>query len=145
MWELDCEESWAPKNCFWTVVLEKTLKSPLDCKESNQSILKEISTGCSLEVLMLRLKFQYFGPWCEELTHWKRPWCWERLRAGGEGHDRGWDVWMSSSTWWTWVWVNHGSWWLTGRPGILWFMGSQRVRHNWATELNWIETLNLIT
>ena len=72
---------------------------------------------------------------CKELTHWKRPWCWERLRAGGEGDDRGWDGWMVSLTQWTWVWVDSGSWWWTGRPGVLWFMGSQRVRHSWATEL----------
>ena len=76
--------------------------------------------------------------WCDELTHWKRPWCWERLKAGGEGDDRGWDGWMASPTQWTWVWVDSGSWWWTGRPGMLRFMGSQRVRHDWATELNWI-------
>ena len=75
--------------------------------------------------------------WCEELTHLKRPWCWERLRAGGEGDDRGWVGWMASPTQWTWVWVNSGSWWWTGRLGVLWFMGLQRVRHDWATELNW--------
>ena len=74
---------------------------------------------------------------CEELTHLKRPWCWERLKAGGEGDDRGWDGWMASLTWWTWVWVNSGSWWWTGRPGVLQSMGLQRVGHNWATELNW--------
>ena len=78
---------------------------------------------------------------CEELTHLKRPWCWERLRVGGEGDDRGWGGWMASPTRWTWVWVNSGSWWLTGRPGLLRFMGSQRVRHNWATELNWTERI----
>ena len=77
--------------------------------------------------------------WCEELTHWKRPWCWKRLRAGGEGDDRGWDGWMASLTRWTWVWVNSGSWWRTGRPGVLQFMGLQKVRCNWATELNWTE------
>ena len=74
---------------------------------------------------------------CEELTHWKRLWRWEGLGAGGEGDDRGWDGWMASLTRWTWVWVNSGSWWWTGRPGVLQFMGSQRVRHDWATELNW--------
>ena len=79
---------------------------------------------------------------CEELTHWKRLWCWEGLGAGGEGEDRGWDGFVASLTWWIWVWVNSGSWWWTGRPGVLWFMGSQRVRHNWVTELNWTE-LNL--
>ena len=72
-----------------------------------------------------------------ELTHWKRPWYWKRLKAGGEGDDRGWDDWMASPTRWTWVWVNSGSWWWTGRPGVLQFMGSQRVGHDWATELNW--------
>ena len=76
---------------------------------------------------------------CKELTHWKRLWCWEGLRAGGKGDDRGWDGWMASPTWWTRVWVNSGSWWWTGRPGVLRFMGSQRVGHNWATELNWTE------
>ena len=74
---------------------------------------------------------------CEELTHWKRPWCWEALGTGGEGDNRGWDVWVASPTRWTWVWVNSGGWWWTGRPGVLWFMGSQRVGHDWATELNW--------
>ena len=78
---------------------------------------------------------------CEELTHWKRLWCWEGLGAGGEGDDRGWDGWMASPTWWAWVWVNSGSWWWTERPGVLWFMGSQRVGHDWATELNWTETI----
>ena len=73
--------------------------------------------------------------WCEELTHWKRPWCWERLKAGGEEDDRGWDGWMAS-TQWTWVWVNSRSWWCIGRPGMLQSMGSQRVGHDWKTELN---------
>ena len=77
--------------------------------------------------------------WCEELTHWKRPWCWERLKAGEEGDDKGWDSWMASPTWWTWVWASSGRWWWTGRPGVLQSMGLQRVRHNWATELNWCQ------
>ena len=76
--------------------------------------------------------------WCEELTHLKRPWCWERLRAGGEGDDRGWDGWMASPTQWTWVWVNSGSWWWTGKPGMLRFMGLQIVVQDWVTELNWL-------
>ena len=71
------------------------------------------------------------------LTHWKRLWFWEGLGAGGKGDNRGWDAWMASLTLWTWVWVNSGSWWWTGRPGVLRFMGSQRVGHDWATELNW--------
>ena len=106
-------------------------------RSSNQSTLKEISPGCSLEGLMLKLKLQYFTTWCKELTNWKRPWCWERLRAGGERDDRGWVGWMASLTQWTWVWVDSGSWWWTGRPGVLQFMGSQRVGHDWVTELNW--------
>ena len=77
---------------------------------------------------------------CEELTHWKRLWCWERLGAGGEGDNRGWDGWMASWTRWTWIWVNSRSWWWTGRPGVLRFMGSQRVGHYWGTELNWTES-----
>ena len=76
---------------------------------------------------------------CEELTHWKRLWCWEGLGEGGERDDRGWDGWMASLSRWTWVWVNSGSWWWTGRPGVLRFMGSQKVGHDWATELNWTE------
>ena len=81
---------------------------------------------------------------CEELTRWKRFWCWEGLGAGGEGDDRGWDGWMASLTRWMRVWVTSGSWWWTGRPGVLRFMRSQRVRHDWATELNWTE-LNWVT
>ena len=136
MWELDYKESWAQKNwCFWTVVLEKTLESPLDCKEI-RPVLKEISPGGSLEGLMLKLKLQYFGHLMWRADSFERPWCWERLRAGGEGDDRGWDGWMASPTRWTWVWVNSGSWWWTGRPSVLWFMGWQKVRHDWMTELN---------
>ena len=78
---------------------------------------------------------------CKELTHWKRPWCWERLGAGGEGDDRGRDGWMASLTQWMWVWVNSRRWWWTGRPGVLRFMASQRVGHGWATGLNWTEIL----
>ena len=79
--------------------------------------------------------------WCEELTYLKKPWCWERLRARGEGDDRGYDDWMASPTWWTWVWVDSRSWWWTGRPGVLQFMGSQRVGYDWVTVLNCTECL----
>ena len=79
--------------------------------------------------------------WCEELTHLKRLWCWERFRAGGEVDDRGWDGWMASLTQWTWVWVSSWSWWWTGRPSVLQFMGLQRVWYDWATEQNWTETM----
>ena len=75
--------------------------------------------------------------WCEELTHLKRPWGWERLRAGGKGDDRGWDGWMASRTWWTWVWVNCGSWWWTGRPGVLRFIGLPTERLNWMELSDW--------
>ena len=117
----------------------RLLRVPWTARRSNQSILKEISPGCSLEGLMLKLKLHTLATWCKELTHWKRPWCWERLRAGGEGDDRGWVGWMASLTQWTWVWVNSRSWGWKGRPGLLWFMGSQRVRQDWVTELNWTD------
>ena len=120
MWELDYKESWALKNwCFWTVVLKKTLESPLECKEIQPVILKEISPGFSLEGLMLKLKLQYFGHLIQRVDSLKRPWCWEGLGAEVEGDDRGWAGWMASPTRWMWVWVNSGSWWWTGRPGLL--------------------------
>ena len=75
--------------------------------------------------------------WCKEPTHWKRPWCWERLKMGGEGDDRGWNGWMTSPTQWTWIWVSSRSWWWTGRPGVLQSMASQRVRYDWAAEPHW--------
>ena len=121
----------------------RLLRVPWTARRSNQSILKEISPEYSLEGLMLKQKFQYFGHLSEELTHLERPWCWERLRAGGKGvrkEERGWDGWMAAPTRWTWVWVNSGSWWWTERPGMLQSMGSQRVGHDWETELNWTES-----
>ena len=132
---MDHKESWVLKNwCFWTVVLEKTLESPLDFKEiqpvhpkGNQSWIFTERTDAEVPISL--------ATWCEGLTHLKRTWCRERLRAGGEGDDRGWDGWMASPTQWTWVWINSGTWWWTGRPGTLWSMGSQSVRHDWATEL----------
>ena len=137
MWELDYEESWAPNNwCFWTVVLEKTLESPLYCKE----IQPVHSEGDSQP-------WDFFGrndATAETPVLWPphakscligKDWCWEGLGAGGEGDDLGWDGWMVSRTRWTWVWVNSGSWWWTGRPGVLQFMGLQRVGHDWVTEL----------
>ena len=101
----------------------------------NKSILKEINPGYSLEGLTLKLKLQYFGHLMERADSLKRPWCWERLKAGGEGDDRGWDGWMESPTRWTWVWVSSTRCWRTGKPGVLQSMGSQRVEHNWVTEL----------
>ena len=91
---------------------------------------------CGLE---MNKHINNLATWCEELTLWKRPWCWERLKAGGEGNDRGWDGWMASPTQWTWVWASSGSWWWTGGPGVLQSMGSQRVRHDWTAELtDWL-------
>ena len=81
-----------------------------------------------------------FATWCEELTHWKRPWCWERLKAGGEGDDRGRDDWTASPTRWTWVWTSFRSWWWTGKPGVPQSMGSPRIRHDWVTALKWLIT-----
>ena len=105
---------------------------------------QEISPEYSLEGLMLKLKLQYFGYLIRKTDSWKRPWCWKRLKVG-EGDDRGWwDGWMASPTRWTWVWVNSGSWWWTGKPGILQSMGSQRVRHDWASELNWTDEVLLM-
>ena len=137
MWELDYKESWAPKNwCFWTVALEKTLESPLDHREiqpvhpkGNQSWIFIGRKDWCLSWISNML-----ATWCEELTHWKRPWCWERLRAGGEGNDRGWDDWMASPTRWTWVWARSGSW-LTGKTGMLQSMVSQS--QTWLS--NWTE------
>ena len=133
MWELAHKESWAPKNwCFWTAVLEKTLESLLDCKEikpvypeGNQSWIFIGRTDVKAE------NSNTLATWCKELTHLKRLWCWKRLKAGGEGDDRGWDGWMASLTRWTWVWA---SW--TAKPGMLQSMVLQRVRHDWLTELN---------
>ena len=138
MWELDYKESGAPKNwCFWTVMLEKTLESPLDCKEI-QSKRKSV-LNIHWKDWCWSWNSNTLATWYEELTHLKRPWWWERLRAGGEGDDRGWDGSVASPTQWTWVWINSRNWWWTGKPGMLQFMGLQRVRHNWATELNWTE------
>ena len=133
MWELDYKESWAPKNsCFWTVVF---LRVPWTARRSNQFILKEISPGCSLEALCWSWISSTLATWCEELTHLKRPWCWERLRAGAEGNDRRWDGWMASPTQWTWVWWTPG---IGDGQGGLACCGSwgRRVGHYWVTEVN---------
>ena len=139
MWQLDCEESWAQNWCFWTVVLEKTLRVPWTTRRSSQSILKEISPGCSLERMMLKLKLQYFGHLMQRVDSLQKT-----LLLGGIGgrRRRGWqrmrwlngitdsmDVSLSELREWGW----------TGRPGVLRFMGFQRVGHDWATELNWTE------
>ena len=140
MWELDCEESWAPKNwCFWTVVLEKILESPLGCKEIQPVHPK----GDQSWVFIGRTDVEAETPvlWPPHVKNWLigkdsdagRDWGQEEK---GTTED---DDWMAPLTRWTWVWVNSRSWWWTGRPGVLWFTGLQRVGHDWATELNWSE------
>ena len=116
---------------------KKKKRFPWTARGANQSILKENSPEYSLEGLMLSWNSSTLATWCEGLTHWKWPWCWERLKVG-EGDNRWWDGWMASPTWWAWVWVSSGSWWWTGKPVVLQSMGSQRIGWDWATELtNW--------
>ena len=128
-WRIDALELWC-----W----RRLLRVPWTARRSNQSILKEISPKCSLEGLMLKLKLQFFGHLMQRAGSFEKT-LMLRKRAGGEGDNRRWDSWMASPTPWTWVWLNSRSWWWTGRPGVLQFMGSQRVGHDWATELNWPE------
>ena len=115
---------------------EESWESLGQARRSNQSILKEISPGCSLEGLMLKVKLQYFGHLMRRADSLEKTLMLGGIRAGGEGDDRGWDSLMASPTQWTWVWVNSRSWWWTGRPGVLQSMGLQRVGQDWATELN---------
>ena len=136
-------ESWAVKkaerqriDAFELWCWRRLLRVPWTARRSNQSILKEISPGCSLEGLILNLKLQYFGHLMLRADSFEKTLMLGKMGAG-EGDDRGWDGWMASPTQWTWVWVDSMSWWWTGRPGVLWFMGSQRVGLDWATELNW--------
>ena len=142
MWELDCEEGWVPKNwCFWAVVLEKTLESLLDCKEI-QPVHSEGDqpwdffgrNDAKVETPVLRPP--HGKSWLRgKDSNYGRHWGQE------EKGTTGWDGWMASLTQRTWVWVNSGSWWWTGRPGMLWFMRPQRVGHNWATEMNLTELI----
>ena len=135
------------RNCFRHGLIERfelwcwrrLLRVSWTGRRSNQSILKESSRGCSLEGLMLKLKLQYFCHLIRRTNSLAKTLMLGKIegrRRRGEEDNRGWDGWMASPTQWTWVWVNSGSWWWTGRPGVLRFMRSQRVGHNWATELN---------
>ena len=117
----------------------RLLRVPWTARRSNQSILKEVSPRCSLEGLMLKLKLQYFGHLMQRADSFEKILMLEKLKVGGEGDDRAWDGWMASLTQWTWVWVNSGSWWWTGRSGLLHSVGSQRVGHECGTELNGTE------
>ena len=139
-------ESWTVKkadhrriDAFQLLCWRRLLRIPWTARISNQSILKEISPGCSLEVLMLKLKLQYFSYLMRTVNSLEKSLMLEGIGAGGEADDRVWDGWMESPTRWMWVWVKFGSWWWTRRPGVLQFMGSQRVRHDWATELDWTD------
>ena len=134
-WRIEAFELWC-----W----RRLLRFPCSARRSNQSILKEISPEYLLEGLMLKLKLQYFGRLMQKTDSLEKTLMLGRLKAGGEGDDRGWDGWMASPTQWTWVWVSSGNLWWTGKPGMLQSMGSQRVRHDWATELNWNIMLKLI-
>ena len=131
-WTIKKAECWRIDALLQLWCWRRLLRVPWTGRKSNQSFLKEISPEYSLEGLILKL--QHLATWCEELTHLKRPWCWERLKAGGEGFDRGWDGWMLLLTQWTWVWVNSRSWWWIGKPGVLQSMGSPRVEQDWARE-----------
>ena len=138
-------ESWTIKkvehqriDAFELWCWRRLLRVPWTARRCNQSILKEISPGCSLEGLMLKLKLQYFGHLMRRADSFEKILILGQIE-GRRRDDRGWDGWMASQTRLTWVWVNSGSWWWTGRPGMLQFMGSQRVRHDWATELNWTD------
>ena len=122
-WRIDAFKLWCWK---------RLLRVPWTARRSNLSILKEINLEYSLEGLMLKLKLQYFG--CEELTHEKRLWCWERLKAGGEGDNREWDGWMASPTRWRRVWASSGRYLRMEKPGVLETMGSHRAGHDWASE-----------
>ena len=140
-------ESWTVKkaehqriDAFEQWCWRRLLRVPWTARRSNQSILKEISPGCSLEGLMLKLKLQYFGHLMRRVDSLEKTLMLGGIGAGGERDNKGWDGWMASLTQCTWVWVNSRSWWWTGRPGVLWFMVSQRVGHDWVTELNWTDT-----
>ena len=138
MWELDCEESWASKNwCFWTVVLEKTLESPLDCKEIQPVHSEGDQPWNFFDGMMLKLKLQYFGHLMRRVDSLEKTLMLGRIE-GRRRRGRPTMRWLDGSwTRWMRVWVNSRSWWWTGRLGVLWFMGSQRVGHDWVTELNW--------
>ena len=140
-------ESWTIKkaecrrlDAFELWCWRRLLRVPWTAGRFNQSILKEINPEHSLEGLMLKLKLQYFGILMQRTDSLEKTLMLGRIKVGGEGDNIGWDGWMASPTWWTWVWVSSGSWWWTGKPGMLHYMGSQRVRHHWETELNWTGT-----
>ena len=137
MWEFNYKPSWALKNWyFWTVVLERLLRVLWTERRSSQSILKEISPEYSLEGLMLKLKLQYFGHLMWRTDLFEKTLMLGKIEGSRRRDDRGWNGWMALPTWWTWVWASSRSWWWTGKPGLLQSTESQRLRHDWATKLN---------
>ena len=126
---IDAFELWCWRRLLWV---------PWTARESKQSILKEISPGCSLKGLMLKLKLQYFGHLMLRADSFEKTLMLGKIEGRREGDDRGWDSWMASQIRWRWVWIDSGTWWWTGRPGVLWPMGLWRVGHDWVIELNWI-------
>ena len=130
MWELEHKAEHRRIFSFELWCWRRLLRVAWTARRSSQSVLKEISPEYSLEGLMLNLKLQYFGHLMWRTDYWKRPWCWERLKVGGEGDNRGWNGWMATLIQWTWVWASSVSWWWTGKPGVLQSMGSQRVGHD---------------
>ena len=132
------KESWAPKNwCFWTVVLEKTLESPLDCKEIQPVHPKGDQFWIFIGRSDVEAETPGHGHLMQRTDSFEETLMLRKIEGWGEGEDRGWNGWMVSPTQWTRVWVNSGSWWQTGRPGVLRSMGSQKVGHDWVTEPNW--------
>jgi len=139
MWELDYKESWALKNwCFRTVVLEKTLESPLDCKDIQPVNFKGNKSWIFIGKTDAEAETPKLWPLMWRTDSLEKTLMLGKMKAGGEGDDKGWDGWMASLIQWTRVWVSFGSWWWTGKPGMLQSKGLQRVGHNWATELNWL-------
>ena len=143
-------ESWTIKkvehrrvDAFELWCWRRLLRVPWTARRLNQSILKEISWNIQWKEWCWSWSCNTLATWCKELTPWKRHQCWERSKAG-EGNDREWGGWMAPPTPWTWVWASSGSWWWTGKTGMLHSIGSQRVRHDWATELNWCKGTQLM-
>ena len=127
-WRTDAFELW----CWW-----RLLRVPWTARKPNQSILRKSVLNIHWKDWCWSWNSNTLAIWWEELTYWKRPWCWERLKVGGEQANRGWDGWMASLTQWTWVWASSRIWWWTGKSGVPQSMGSQRVWHKWVTKLNW--------
>ena len=136
-WTIKKAERWRT-DVWWC--WRRFLRVPWTARKSNQSIQRKAVLNIHWKDWSWSWSSNTLASWCKELTHWKRSWRWERLKAGGEVDNRGWDGWMASLTQWTWVWVSSGSWWWTEKPGMLQSMGSQRIGRNWETELNCIES-----